>query len=79
MDVIHEPEANQFVIKAEGQEAYLRYEIEGKRVDFVSTYVPDGLRRRGFAEALVRKGLAWANESGFLPEASCWYAAKFIR
>jgi predicted GNAT family acetyltransferase len=79
MDIIHQPEGQQFVIEAEGQEAYLRYRINGERVDFFSTYVPEALRKRGFAEALVRKGLAWAKESGLTPEASCWYAAKFIR
>lgn len=79
MDIIHQPEGQQFVIEAEGQEAYLRYRINGERVDFFSTYVPEALRKRGFAEALVRQGLAWAKESGLIPEASCWYAAKFIR
>ncbi|MGN0921667.1 MAG: GNAT family N-acetyltransferase [Cellvibrio sp.] len=79
MDVIHKPEAAKFVIEAAGSEAYLSYRLQGKNVDFYSTYVPEALRKRGYAEALVRSGLAWAKEEGLVPEASCWYAAKFIR
>lgn len=47
-------------------------------IDFNRTYVPASLRGQGLAEALVRKGLAWARERGYQIQASCWYVQKFL-
>ncbi len=81
--VIHQPEQLRFVIVAEGREAVLQYKLleqEGRtEVDFYSTFVPPEFRGKGFAEQLVRSGMAWAKEQGITVHASCWYAAKFIR
>ena len=83
VDVEHLPEEHKFIIQQEGDTAVLAYRLFNKdeklAVNFYSTYVPPEFRGKGLAEKLVRAGLKWAKEQGYLVEASCWYVAKFIR
>jgi len=82
-DVQHLPDEHRFVILHEGSEALLAYRLfnngEKPAIDFNSTFVPPEFRGKGLAEKLVRAGLKWAKEQGYELNASCWYAAKFIR
>jgi uncharacterized protein len=82
-DVNHLPAEHRFVIIHEGGEAILDYRLftnQGRAaIDFNSTYVPPEFRGKGLAEKLVRTGIVWAKEQGYELNASCWYAAKFIR
>ena len=82
-DVQHRRDEQRFVISHEGAEAILAYRLfthdDRAAIDFNSTFVPPEFRGKGFAEALVRAGIAWAKEQGYELNASCWYAAKFIR
>jgi predicted GNAT family acetyltransferase len=78
--VIHQPEHQRFVVSVEGQDSVLEYRRQGgDRVDFHHTLVPEALRGRGIAEALVHAGFAWARGEGLQIEASCWYAARWLR
>jgi hypothetical protein len=78
--VIHQPERQRFLCSAAGQDAVFEYRLlPGGRVDFHHTFVPESLRGRGIAEALVRAGFAWARAAGLQIEASCWYAARWLR
>ena len=83
-EIRHLVEQNKFVIEVEGEQAMLHYHCftspTGEMtVDFDSTFVPTSFRGKGIAEKLVRTGLKWAKDNGYKMEASCWYAAKFIR
>ncbi len=81
--VEHHPERNCFTLSLDGKEALLEYRLaEGEgagSVNFTHTFVPVELRGHGMAEALVRRGLAWAREHKYQIHASCWYVAKFLR
>lgn len=78
--VIHQPERQRFVVSVEGRDSVLEYRRQGDdRVDFHHTLVPEVLRGRGIAEALVHAGFAWARGEGLHIEASCWYAARWLR
>jgi predicted GNAT family acetyltransferase len=79
MDIVHQPEKHRFVVEKDGEEAVLAYRLNGNSIDFTSTYVPESIRKQGIAEQLVRHGIAWAKSQSFNMNASCWYAAKFIR
>lgn len=84
IEIQHQPEQRRFVINVEKQQAVLEYALDNKSdgrtvVDFYRTFVPPEFRGKGFAEKLVRHGLAWARAQGHDIEASCWYAAKFLR
>ncbi len=83
-DVHHYPEQHRFVLEYEGAQAILKYSLSnsqqgGITIDFNSTFVPSEFRGKGLAEKLVRTGIKWAKEQGYELQASCWYAAKFIR
>lgn len=83
-DVHHYADQYRFTIECDGKEAVLAYRLfntkqGGAAIDFNSTFVPAEFRGKGFAEKLVRAGIAWAKEQGYELHASCWYAAKFIR
>jgi predicted GNAT family acetyltransferase len=85
METVHHiPEQNCFVIKCDGLQAVLHYQLSESAawevaIEFDSTFVPPEFRGRGFAEKLVRTGIKWAKEQEYELHASCWYAAKFIR
>ena len=83
--VEHHPERNCFTIVSNGKESILQYRLLGsdagspEGVDFTRTFVPEELRGQGLAEALVRRGLAWARGQDYQIRASCWYVDRFLR
>lgn len=85
--VTHHPEQQRFSLTFGDKEAVLDYRLLGDQsgatkpagVDFTHTWVPPELRGKGLAEKLVREGLQWARAEGLVIQASCWYAAKFLR
>jgi predicted GNAT family acetyltransferase len=78
--VTHDPPRRTFTAHVEGHEAYLRYLPSGDGVlDYASTYVPDGLRGRGIASAIVRQALDYARAEGYRVSPSCWFVRDFLR
>jgi predicted GNAT family acetyltransferase len=78
MQVIHDADTHRFVIPNENGYAVLEYTADEENVTFTHTFVPPQLRGQGFAEALVRSGLAWAGETRRVPTATCSYVARFL-
>lgn len=78
-DIIHQTAQQRFVVTKDGKEAVLAYSVKEGEIDFYSTFVPPEFRGQGIAEKLVRTGIAWAKEQGYKMQASCWYAAKFLK
>jgi predicted GNAT family acetyltransferase len=76
--VHHQPQANRFVIDADGQQAVLDYQLQGQRMVITHTDVPALLRGRGLAEALTRAALAHAQDQGLKVTPACSYAASFL-
>lgn len=75
MDVSHDPAGQRFTFgKAE-----LTYVEEGGAVIFDHTFVPPELRGQGLADRLMAAGLAWAKASGKRPEATCSFAAAYLK
>lgn len=80
MDVQHQEGQQRFIVRTGQQESVLEYRLlPGGVIDFSRTFVPEGLRRHGIAEKLVRTGLAWAREQALEIQASCWYVQRFIK
>lgn len=78
--VIHHPERQCFTARLGTAEAVLDYRLlPDQGINFHHTYVPEALRGRGVAEALVRAGLAWATQESLHIQASCWYVQRFLR
>ncbi len=80
MEIQHSPEQQKFFTEIDGAEGYLRYAPLGEgKVDFQSTFVPPALRGQGVAEAIVERGLQWAEEENLRVVPSCWYVDAFLR
>lgn len=76
--VEHEPNNQRFIIRKDGHECVLDYQLEGQNVNFTHTYVPFALRGQGLAEKLVQAGLGWANEQKLHIKADCSYVQRFL-
>jgi len=74
----HHAEQQRFVLKLDGAEALLDYQLSGNCINFHHTFVPMAFRGKGLAEKLVRHGLAWANTQHYQLTASCSYVQKFL-
>lgn len=85
MNILHNPPLNRFEVATPAGLAVIEYRIgkgqhsSAQTIDFSRTYVPPGARGQGVAEALVRRGLRWAREEGYIISASCWYVEKFLK
>lgn len=87
MNIKHNPDKARFYIELEPELAVLEYRLlpagkvvsdTDKIVDFTRTYVPAEYRGLGYAEALVKHGLNWAEQQGLKVQASCWYVRGFL-
>ena len=78
MEIQHSLKENKFFGSDGDEEIVLEYILTGSKVDFTHTFVPARLRGKGYAEKIVRQGLAWAKDQDLTITASCWYVAKFL-
>lgn len=79
MDIQHNPDKQCFTIALGHISAVLEYRLLSEQnVDFTRTYVPSEFRGQGYAEALVKQGLAWAEQQRLKVQASCWYVRGFL-
>ena len=77
--VLHDPALRKFGAMVEGEEARLSYYPAGEGVlDYASTFVPERLRGRGIASAVVREALEYARERGYRVIPSCWFVKGYI-
>ncbi len=77
--VEHHPALGKFIAMVEGEEAYLLYHPAGEGVlDYASTFVPEPLRGRGIASAVVRHALDYARSQGYRVIPSCWFVRGYI-
>jgi hypothetical protein len=74
--VEHDPAGSRFVARLDGQEATLKYRMQGTVIDFYHTYVPPVFRGRGIAERLCRTGFEYAKGRGLSVIPSCPYVAE---
>ena len=78
MKIKHSVEDSKFIGIDGVEKVVLDYVLAGSGVNFTHTFVPVNLRGKGFAEKIVRQGLAWAKQKDLTITASCWYVAKFL-
>ena len=78
MKIQHSLKENKFFASDGDEDVELDYIIIGNKVNFTRTLVPASLRGKGYAEKIVRQGLAWAKDQDLTITASCWYVAKFL-
>jgi hypothetical protein len=77
--VNHNFQAGRFEISMEGHMAVLEYELEGGRMVFTYTRVPEALARRGLASRLVFTGLEYARRHNLKVESLCSFVSSYIQ
>jgi len=76
----HQPDHHSFVINLPQGQAVLDYRLlPGGGIDIHHTFVPDSLRGQGVAARLMQGALAWADSQQRPVQASCSYAATYLR
>jgi predicted GNAT family acetyltransferase len=77
--VRHDIAGQRFVAALDGVEAVLEYRAAGEAVmEFVSTWVPEALRRRGVGTRLACAALDHAGAAGWRVIPSCWFVREMI-
>ena len=74
----HQPEAHRFVIRLPEGEARLEYSLQSRWVNITHTWVPNGLRGRGVADALMLACQEWCQREGLQLVATCSYAVRWL-
>lgn len=73
------PAEGRFEAVVDGQLAVATYDIEGDRITFTHTIVPEALEGRGVGSALVKTALASARERGLKVVPLCSFVAAYIK
>lgn len=80
LDITHDADAGRFEVVVDGSTAFLQYErLDQRTLDYRHTFVPDALRGRGIATALVQFALTHAREQGLRVVPSCPFVAAAIQ
>ena len=78
--VIHHPDEQKFSVQLPEGEAFLRYALHDRCLNFVHTFVPEAGRNKGVAEQVVLAGFEYAKAQGFKIIPTCPYVSHaFLR
>ena len=79
MQVQHNVEASRFETTVEGQLCVCQYRVFGKTMMLTHTGVPQALRGRGIAAALVQAALDYARATDLKVRPDCSYAESYMQ
>jgi uncharacterized protein len=79
LDIVHDPAAARFEAVVDGQRCSCHYRLYGKLMMLTHTGVPQALRGRGIAGALVQAALDHARERGLKVRPDCSYAEAYMQ
>ena len=77
--VRHNAQASRFEAEIDGHLSIADYRLQGGTMVMHHTLVPDALRGRGIAAALVREALAHARSQGLKVLPLCSYVALYMQ
>lgn len=77
--VRHNAAAQRYEVEVDGRMSVAEYDFVDRRQVFTHTFVPEELRGRGLAEALVKTALDDALGAGRKVVPACSYVAKYIQ
>lgn len=78
MQVLHEGERHRFVVVLPEGEARLEYALRDRWVNVVHTWVPDSLRGRGVADAMMKACVDFCRQQHLQLVATCSYAVRWL-
>jgi predicted GNAT family acetyltransferase len=76
--VTNEPSRQRFEFRADDHIAFLKYEVEGSRINLIHTEVPKELGGRGLGGKLAAFALDYAREHGLRVVPTCPFVAAYI-
>ena len=79
VQVVDVPAEARFVVRTEGQEAELVYQVSGDRFFLLHTEVPEALGGRGIAGQLVRAAVRRAESDRLTIVPWCPYARRWLK
>jgi hypothetical protein len=77
--VEHDPNAERFLVRLNGETAYIQYDLDEKIITFMHTEVPASARGHGVAEAMARTALDYARDQRLTVVAFCPFVSTYIR
>jgi len=72
--IVHQPDAQRWVLDTEGHRAVLEYVMHGPVLRITHTGVPAPIGGRGIAARLVRAAFEHARQAGLQVDPACSYA-----
>ena len=73
------PQSGRFEIDAEGPTAFIDFRVRGSALSLIHTEVPEPLRRKGLADALVHAALEYARAHHMTVRPICPFVSSYIR
>jgi predicted GNAT family acetyltransferase len=78
MEIHHDIENDRVWTESDGQTASVEYELTGKTLNILHTYVPAPLEGQGIASKLVKYAYDFAKQQGLQTAATCSYARIWL-
>lgn len=78
VQVQHQRDLHRFIITLPDGVARLEYSLQEKWVNIFHTWVPDSLRGKGVADALMRACADWCGQQHLQMVATCSYALRWL-
>ncbi|GAA0323117.1 GNAT family N-acetyltransferase [Psychrobacter aestuarii] len=78
LDITHNLNKHRFETEVDGTLAYISYQIQGERLVYDHTIVPDAIGGRGIGSALVAHALDYARSENKKVVPQCPFVASYI-
>jgi predicted GNAT family acetyltransferase len=70
---------NQFELIVDGYTAFIKFKLIGSKMFLIHTEVPEELKGKGIAGAMVEKALRFAREKGYAIVPICPYVQAYLK
>jgi len=79
-EVVHDTEKMMFFIELDGYRSYMKYrKISDTLLEYYTTFVPEELRGKGFAQIIVKTALEFARKNNMKVIPACSFVDKYIQ
>ena len=79
LSIHHNEQSQRFETTVDCTTAYLSYQVQGDKLVYDHTIVPDAIGGRGIAAALTKHALDYAREQGKKVVPACSYVASYLQ
>lgn len=79
MDVNNNADQERFIVRSDGNTAFLKYQLRGDTIMFIHTEVPSELEGQGIGSALAKTGLEYARVHHLKVVPLCPFVRSYIK